>query len=244
MKDVGWDSSAQAWIAGMGSSGDPTRVDVLDAPMLAALPQTGEVLDIGCGEGRFCRMMRAQGLKTVGLDPTVALLARARQLDAGGDYVEGRGEALPFDDARFDAVVSYLSLIDIADFRAAIAEMVRVLRPGGVINIANLHPHATARPADFSPQESSWIAREGKPAVYAMDDMMLERANEVAWSGVRIVNYHRPLSAYVQAFLGAGMELILFNDPPYTGSDKGIAARWGRMPWAYQMVWKKKDEML
>ena len=241
MRDVGWDRSAKAWIAGMGQKGDPTRVDVMDAPMLAALPASGEVLDIGCGEGRFCRMMQARGLSTVGLDPTGDLLAQAQTLDPEGTYVAASGEALPFEAGRFDGVVSYLSLIDIKDFRAAIAEAARVLKTGGRMIIANLHAHATARPSDFSPQDSSWVSRDGKPAIYGMDEMMQERAHEVAWSGVRIVNYHRPLSAYLQAFLSAGLELISFNDPPYTGSDKGLATRWRRMPWAYQMVWTKKE---
>lgn len=241
MTKAGWDTSASAWIAGLGPSGDPTRVDILDAPMLAALPADGEVLDIGCGEGRFCRLMQARGLRTLGLDPTADLLAHAQQADPQGAYVQGRAEALPFEDARFDAVVSYLSLIDIEDFRTALQEASRVLRPGGRLVIANLHAHATARPADFAPQDSSWLAREGKDAVYAVDNMTAERANEVAWSGVRIINYHRPLSAYMRALLEAGLVLRQFNDPPYTGTDPALATRWRRMPWAFQMVWEKQE---
>ena len=241
MKVTGWDNSAEAWIAGLGSVGDPTRVDIMDAPMLAALPVKGDVLDIGCGEGRFCRLMQAQGLTTVGLDPTSALLAQAKERDAQGTYVAGRAEALPFEDAHFDAVVFYLSLIDIADFRVALAEAVRVLRPSGVLIIANLHPHATARPVDLSAKESSWMPRADKPAVYVMDDMMQERGQEVAWAGLRIVNYHRPLSAYMQALLAQDMTLTEFQDPPYTGTNDNLATRFRRMPWAFQMVWKKKE---
>lgn len=241
MTQAAWDKSADAWIAGLGRSGDPTRVDILDAPMLAALPKQGEVLDVGCGEGRFCRLMQAQGLRTVGLDPTAALLAQANEKDAQGTYVEGRAEVLPFEDARFDAVVFYLSLIDITDFRVALAQAVRVLKPGGHLVIANLHAHATARPADLSAKESSWMARTNKPAVYVIDDMMEERGQEVAWSGLRIVNYHRPLSAYMQALLALDLELIAFQDPPYTGKNDGLATRYRRMPWAFQMVWKKKE---
>ena len=209
--------------------------------MLAALPDTGEVLDIGCGEGRFCRMMQARGLRTVGLDPTKGLLAQAQMLDVDGTYVEGIGEVLPFQDARFDAVVFYLSLIDVEGFRDAITQAARVLKPGGRMVVANLHAHATARPADFSAHDSSWLARPGKEPVYATDNMSQERAQEVAWSGLRIVNYHRPQSAYMQAFLDAGLTLTTFNDPPYTGDDEGFAARWQRMPWAFQMVWTKKE---
>ncbi len=241
MTQAEWDRSADAWIAGMGSKGDPTRTCILDAPMLAALPSEGEVLDIGCGEGRFCRMMQAQGLRAVGIDPTAALLDQARKRDQEGHYVQGRGEALPFEDSRFDAVVFYLSLIDIAEYQKAVCEAVRVLRNGGRIVIANLHPHATARPLDFAPQDSSWLSRQGGNAVYVTDEMMLERAQTVAWSGLRITNFHRPLSAYIQSLLQRNLNLISFTDPPYTGGDDVLASRWRRMPWAFQMVWEKKD---
>lgn len=236
-----WNASAQGWIAGMRAGGDPTRVDVMDAPMLDALPQQGEVLDIGCGEGRFCRMMQARGLNTVGLDPTPALLAQAQSVDQEGHYVEARAEVLPFADNRFDAVVFYLSLIDIKGFRTAIAEAARVLAAGGKMIVANLHPHATARPADLTPKASSWLSRPNGAAVYMVDEMSRERDQTVAWGDVRIVNYHRPLSSYMQAFLNNNLSLTHFFDPPYTGGDEAIAKRWQRMPWAFQMIWKKME---
>ena len=66
-----------------------------------------------------------------GIDPTQSLLEVARKRDPSGDYRPGRAEQLDFDDASFDLVVSYVTLVDIADFRTAIREMARVLRPGG-----------------------------------------------------------------------------------------------------------------
>jgi 2-polyprenyl-3-methyl-5-hydroxy-6-metoxy-1,4-benzoquinol methylase len=72
MDDGGWKSSAKAWIADMGETGDFGRQYVLDGPMTArlrALPG-GVALDVGCGEGRFCRILRAEGFEPVGLDPT------------------------------------------------------------------------------------------------------------------------------------------------------------------------------
>ena len=70
-------------------------------------------LDVGCGEGRFCRMLNARGVEAVGVDPTSALIAVARTRDTCGSYVEGIAERLPFRERAFDLVVSYLSLIDI-----------------------------------------------------------------------------------------------------------------------------------
>jgi ubiquinone/menaquinone biosynthesis C-methylase UbiE len=97
----------------MGERGDWGREHVLDPIMLKrALARRFErALDVGCGEGRFCRMLRANGIPVVGIDPTEELLAAARRRDARGEYQIARAESLPFPDASFDLVVSYVTLL-------------------------------------------------------------------------------------------------------------------------------------
>jgi ubiquinone/menaquinone biosynthesis C-methylase UbiE len=80
------------------------------------------VLDVGCGEGRFCRQLAALGAKTVGLDLVRELVREARARQPDGAFVEGSGEALPFRESCFDLVISYVTLVDIPDFRKAISE--------------------------------------------------------------------------------------------------------------------------
>src|SRR5438552_62971 len=144
----GWAESAAAWIAEMGEEGNYGRAYVVDRPMLERIHdrQFTTALDVGCGEGRFCRMLQAAGISTVGIDPTEELLRQARHRDPKGDYRIGRAESLEFPDFSFDLVVTYLSLIDIGDIARAIAEMARVLKPNGSLLIANLTSFATAAP--------------------------------------------------------------------------------------------------
>src|SRR5437773_631563 len=182
----GWDESAQAWIALLGQRGDWGREHVLDAVMLSRVAGKGfrSVLDVGCGEGRFCRMLREQGIEAIGIDPTAALIEEAQRRDPRGEYRPGKAELLQFNDGQFDLVISYLTLIDIADFRAAIAEMARVLKPGGSLLIANLTSFASCNPR-------GWVKDEnGRALYYPVDRYLDEFPAWLAWKGIEIENWH------------------------------------------------------
>lgn len=231
----GWDESAVAWIAEIGEGGDWGRSHVLDAPMLERVRggAFGNALDIGCGEGRFCRMLRAEGLSCIGVDPARALIDHARERDPAGDYRIGQAEALDFDDASFDLVVSYLSLIDIKGFDRAISEMARVLRPGGALLIANLASFFTAGPP------SGWSKdADGEPR-YFIDHYLDERVEWASWAGLRVQNWHRPLSRYMSALLAQRLQLSYFSEPEPVGGDVEKAARYRRVPFFLVMEWSK-----
>lgn len=227
----GWNESAQAWIADMGEHGDYGRRYVLDPVLLERLGGRGfrRTLDVGCGEGRLCRMLSTLGVETVGLDPTTALLDQARRLHPEGLYVDGVAEALPFADASFDLVVSCLSLIDIPDFGAAIAQMARVLAPGGTLLIVNLTSFSTARAGGAD------LDRRG----VRIERYLEPRSSWEAWRGIRIRNWHRPLSAYMAALLGQGLRLTHFDEPAPVGGDPAKAERYRSAPWYLVMEWEK-----
>lgn len=233
--DNGWNDSAQAWIDVIGEAGDWGRRFVLDAPMLARATGRGlrDALDIGCGEGRFCRMLGAHGLRCAGIDPAEALVDRARALDPAGDYRVARAEALPFDAASFDLVVSYLSLIDIDDVHAAIAEARRVLRPDGTFLIANLQPFNSAA------VPLGWTREPDGSRRFCIDRYLEVRETWVEWRGIRIRNWHRPLHVYLQALLGAGFQLVHFDEPAPVGVDDDKADRYRRVPNFLLMEWRK-----
>ena len=97
---------------------------------------SGDVLELGCGGGINMEFYDpARVTSFTGLDPSPELLAmsraaaQARGMDA--DIQGGFGEAMPFDDARFDTVVTTFTLCSVADQAAVLAEIRRVLKPGG-----------------------------------------------------------------------------------------------------------------
>ena len=232
----GWDQSAEAWLTAMGTTGDFSRFGVLDAPMLDRVMASGArtALDVGCGEGRFCRLMAGHVAEVTGIDPNRALLDRARAL-GGATYVDGRAEALPFDDASFDLVVSYLSLIDIADATSALAEMARVLTPGGRLLIANLTAWNTASQT----RDGGWTRLDDGAVRITVDRYLEEHAFDAEWSGISIQNWHRPLSFYMQALLGLGLELRFFDEPAALDPAHPYSAKMNKAPYLMMMEWQK-----
>lgn len=106
---------------------------------------TGRVLDVATGPAGVALAIRsATGAQVVGLDLTGPMLARARQNlasrhEGGVHLVQGRGEELPFADGAFDAVSFTYLLRYVADPEATVAELARVLRPGGTLSSLEFH---------------------------------------------------------------------------------------------------------
>jgi SAM-dependent methyltransferase len=103
----------------------------------------GTVLDAGMGGGRLCAELAKVGWEPSGIDPAAGMveLARSRFPGAAARFVQGRLEQLPFADATFDGVVATGSL-EYADVRRSIAELARVLRPGGKAVLTYPNPEA------------------------------------------------------------------------------------------------------
>jgi ubiquinone/menaquinone biosynthesis C-methylase UbiE len=98
-------------------------------------PDAKIVLEVGCGTGHWL------GPKTIGLDPSAGMLARARASHPGARLVRGRAEALPWRDATFDRIYCVNALHHFTDRNAFFAEARRVLKPGGGLLTIGKDPH-------------------------------------------------------------------------------------------------------
>jgi ubiquinone/menaquinone biosynthesis C-methylase UbiE len=92
----------------------------------------GRTLDLGTGTGRNLPLL-PRGVRAVGVEPYWAPLERARRRAPGVPLVLARAEALPFRDGAFDTVITGLALCSVDDPALALAEIRRVLRPGGAL---------------------------------------------------------------------------------------------------------------
>ena len=102
--------------------------------------QPGRALDAACGTGRHARRLTELGHDVVGVDLTTEMLSRARGRVPQAAFLEGDLRELPVPDGEFDLVVCGLALAHLEDLGPAVAELARVLRPGGRLVVSLLHP--------------------------------------------------------------------------------------------------------
>jgi len=106
--------------------------------LMKALPEGGNLLDIGCGTGLFVEKYIQHGGKGTGLDLSEKMVAKARHRCPDCEFIVGTGEKLPFGDCSFNAVSSVLVFSYVRDPVAMLSEVYRVLEPGGAVALCTL----------------------------------------------------------------------------------------------------------
>lgn len=206
-----WADLASFWIQRC-REGEPNREGMLDHWMLGALGTiTGlRIVDLGCGEGRFCRMLGRQGASYVlGVDLCEALISEARKQKNSEieHYMIGNIETLDsVQSGSFDLAVSYITLVDVADLDAVIASSYRVLKPGGRFVVCNLAPMATSSNTRITDPDGTRIA-------IRVDHYFDESTRVMRFRGHELTNFHRSLSTYINGFLNAGYVLKGIHEP-------------------------------
>ena len=138
--DAGIEHDRIATIGARAMWGTDMRRMFADVARLADVPAGTSVLDIPCGGGFALRVLRpGQPVRYVAADISPYMLQRAREVARRGrtqeviEFVEADVTALRFADDSFDLCVTYNGLHCLPDPRAALAELARVLKPGGTL---------------------------------------------------------------------------------------------------------------
>ena len=128
-----------------------------------------DVLEVGCGAGRDGLPMQAAGLAYCGVDlsPVSAEFCRGLGLDAR----EGLATSLPFDDATFDAVWTMSTLMHLEGdgFEQAVAELGRVVKPGGLVEVG----------VWGSVEDGEWTSPDGRYFRHRSDDRVRELLSRI-----------------------------------------------------------------
>lgn len=113
----------------------------------AAVRPGDRVLDACCGTGDLALAAERAGGTVTGLDFSERMLERARTKSTTVEWVQGDVTALPFADGSFDAVTVGFGIRNVPDLEAGLAELARVLRPGGRLGVLEItQPRGALRP--------------------------------------------------------------------------------------------------
>lgn len=249
--DANWSANADAWDAGYDERGDRTRRESSDAVLLDFLGDvTGQrVLDAGSGNGYLSRLLAKQGARMVAVENArrfheLALAYQERE-PLPIEFHRASLSSMSFlAGASIDAAVANFVLMDVADYAGAMAEISRVLKPGGCFVCAISHQSTRFRwhmPALDSPRREDYTAWQD-------DDYFVREPGYTQWGGFRpVLGFNRPLRDYVAAARHTHLALRDLEEPELTAeASRALPAHLRRHAQraavSYVLRFKKTDE--
>lgn len=226
-----WNYDAETYLAEHGA--DLGDVDFLwcpeglredDAQLLGPTDELKgrRILEVGCGSAPVARWLADQGAEVVGLDLSDGMLARAaqigRRVGLEVPLVQADAGRLPFQDDSFDLACSAFGAVPfVADSAALMAEVARVLRPGGRWVFSVTHP-------------LRWIfADDPGPDGLHVQSSYFDRTPYVELDGRGVPSYvetHRTLGDRIREIVGAGFVLTDLLEPEWTPGRTTVWGQW------------------
>jgi SAM-dependent methyltransferase len=209
MSDNLWETHAEWWIDGFTDGVDPEYEEQILPLAARELGGSTRVLDVGCGDGQVSRLAARLGAEVIGIDPTWNCVRVAHQRGSAS-FARAGAAGLPFASNSFDAVVACLVFEHIRDVDDAIAEVARVLQPGGRFCFFLNHPLLQTPNSGWiddqflDPPEQYW-----RIGPYLVEDETIEEVEK----DVFIPFIHRPLSRYVNTLAANGLLLERMEEP-------------------------------
>lgn len=159
------------------------------------------ILDAGCGSGPLSAALRDRGAVVTGIDASAGMLALARRR-LGDDvtlHVADLSHPLPFDDGAFHDVVASLVLHYLEDWGPTLAELRRVIRPGGRLITSVDHPFV------------AYTIQDPRPDYFATTSYTFDWTFNGQSAAMRF--WRKPLHAMTDAFATAGFRLSAISEP-------------------------------
>ena len=219
-----WEGQAERWVRWAREPGHDSYWRFHRDRFLQLVPPPGRLtVDVGCGEGRLARDLKALGHTVVAFDLLATMVEHARQADPELDVRQGDAGELPLEDGAADLVISFMTLMNTDDLERAVREAARVLDATGRYCVAIVHPLSTAG-AFASRAEDAPFVIERSYFEHAVQEVSVESAG----LEMTFLDAHRPLEEYFRALESAGFvvealrEIVDTSDPPNS--------RWRRIP--------------
>ncbi len=185
-----------------------------------------DVLEIGCGASQCSRWVLRHGGRPVGIDVSLRQLQHSRRIDEEHGVTVpvlcASAAGMPFAPKSFDVVFSAFGALQfVADHEALVADVARVLRPGGVFAFSVTHPTRWMFPDD--PGEEGLVASQSywdRTPYVEVDD----RTGET-----RYVEHHRTIGDWVRALSGCGFVLTALHEPEWPEQHDRTWGGWSRV---------------
>ena len=169
------------------------------------------ILDLGCGDGWFCKIALEGGAEAVvGIDPSYRMLADARAsiTDSRASFVQGFVEDAEFEASSFDLIASIFALHYVEDFVGVTRSIARWLVPGGVLAVVVEHPVMTCQ------HELDWVRDDGgEPIAWPVCNYHDEGGRVEHWFIDGVVKYHRRIETIVNALREAHFTIERLIEP-------------------------------
>ncbi|MEI8239155.1 MAG: class I SAM-dependent methyltransferase [Actinomycetota bacterium] len=209
MSDHLWETHAEWWIDGFTAGADPEYEEQILPLAAREIEGARRLLDVGCGDGQVSRLAAKLGAEVHAVDPTWNCVSVAHERGSASFSQAGAAQ-LPFADGTFDTVVACLVFEHIRDVDDAIAEVARVLQPGGRFCFFLNHPLLQTPNSGWiddqflDPPEQYW-----RIGPYLIEDETIEEVEK----DVFIPFIHRPLSRYINTLAANGLLLERMEEP-------------------------------
>lgn len=150
--------AAAGMAAGYANSRPPLHAIIIEKSrrLLSVTQPLGRAIDIGCGAGLSTRALASIARTCIGVEPAESMLHVAAQSGYDAAFAVGRAEELPFQGRSADLVTAAGSLNYVGDFERSIAEVCRVLVPGGTLLV---YDFSVGRRFRDSPALEDWFAQ-------------------------------------------------------------------------------------
>jgi len=221
-----WDRQGPTWTAWARIPGHDSFTQFHGERFFSLLPPPGGLtVDLGAGVGRVARALRPRGYDVVEVEGS-EFLARANAELTTGSVIRADAARLPLRAGIADLAIAFMSMHDVDEMPAAIAEAARILVPGGRFAMALVHPLNSA--GRFEQAASGEPERDRR---FVIDGSYVDErryADDVVRDGLpmRFESMHRPLESYSRALEDAGFAVEALHEVCEPSPDD----KWSRIP--------------
>jgi SAM-dependent methyltransferase len=215
-----WERHAEAWVRWARKPGHDTYWRFHRDRFLELVPPPGRLtVDVGCGEGRLARHLKALGHRVVAVDSSPTMVRHTREADSELDVHEAEMTALPFEDGAADVAIAFMSLMNVDRLADAVREVGRVVAPGGRFCLAITHTINTAGDFESLAPDARFVIERSY-----FEHAAVETAAERDGLTMTFLDNHRPLEEYVDALADGGFLIERLREVTDT------EGRWRRVP--------------